>query len=62
MLQNLQTSRYNDGTPLLTNLSEVAFANTNSDACKLYQDKLENKIAYGCLYNGYAAVSGKLPP
>lgn len=62
MVENLKTTKYNDGTsiPLITdsyqwtNLSTGAYCWTNND--------INNKALYGALYNFYTASSGKLAP
>lgn len=63
MIENLRTTKYNDGTeiPLIENtldwksLSSPAF-------CWYNNDKETYGIIYGALYNGYAVLTNKLCP
>lgn len=62
MVQNLQTTRYNDGThiPVVTD-SVQWFKLTESGYC-WYKNDIRNKQPYGALYNWYAVNTGKLCP
>jgi uncharacterized protein (TIGR02145 family) len=62
MLQNLKTSKYNDGTTIPTGLSNTAWENTTSGAYAIYDNNAANNTTYGKLYNWYAVNTGKLCP
>ncbi len=59
---NLKTSRYNDGTSIITGLSASQWSNTTTGAYAIYNDNAANNDTYGKLYNGYAVSTGKLCP
>jgi uncharacterized protein (TIGR02145 family) len=59
MVQNLKTTRLNDGTPI------PYFSPTATDktpAYCWYNDDINNKNPYGALYNYFAIATGKLAP
>lgn len=62
LVENLKTTKYNDGTdiPILTGDDDWEF--TASGAYCWYENNVSNKSVYGALYNWYAANSGKLCP
>jgi uncharacterized protein (TIGR02145 family) len=62
MVENLKTTKYNDGTsvPLVTNNSE--WENLSSGAYCWYENNISNKQVYGALYNWYAVDTKKLAP
>ncbi|KPK83082.1 MAG: hypothetical protein AMS27_13335 [Bacteroides sp. SM23_62_1] len=63
MVENLKTTKYNDGTaiPLVTN--ETTWSNlTTPGYCWLNNDSLTYKNPYGALYNWYVVNSNKLCP
>ena len=62
MLENLRTTRYNDGTVIPTGLSNTDWSNTSSGAYAIYDDNSSNNTTYGKLYNWYAVNTGKLAP
>lgn len=62
MQENLKTTRYNDGTPIPTGLSNTQWQTTTSGAYAIYNDNQANNSIYGKLYNGYAVQTGKLAP
>ena len=62
MIENLRTTRYNDGTTITTGLSNASWASTTAGACAIYGDITANNITYGKLYNWYAANNIKLAP
>jgi uncharacterized protein (TIGR02145 family) len=62
MQENLKTSKYNDGTPIPTGLSEEDWANTNSGSYTIHPKITTNKFNYGNLYNWHAINTGKLCP
>lgn len=62
MKQNLKTTKYNDGSPIQTNLSDTQWQNTSNGAYAIYDDDPANDATYGKLYNGHAVATGKLCP
>jgi uncharacterized protein (TIGR02145 family) len=62
MTENLRTTRYNDGTVIPTGLSNTAWAASTTGACAFYSDTSANNLAYGKLYNWFAANNTKLAP
>jgi uncharacterized protein (TIGR02145 family) len=62
MVQNLRTTKYNDGTPIPTGLSNDDWRTTKKGAYAIYDNKAANDATYGKLYNWYAVGSGKLAP
>lgn len=62
MVQNLKTTKYKDGTTIITNLSNTDWSNTTSGAYTFYNDSIKYKEIYGNLYNWYAVNTGKLAP
>ncbi|MDD4970289.1 MAG: fibrobacter succinogenes major paralogous domain-containing protein [Paludibacter sp.] len=63
MLENLKSSKYNDGTAIPKVTENAAWANlTTPGYCWYNNDSIANKNVYGALYNWYAVKSGKLAP
>ncbi|MFN8282388.1 MAG: FISUMP domain-containing protein [Chitinophagales bacterium] len=67
MVQNLKTTKYNDGTSIPTDLDDVAWANINIGAFTVYNanntfNTTYYNDTYGKLYNWYAVNTGKLAP
>lgn len=60
MVENLRTTRYNDGTAISTGLSNVDWQSTSSGAYANYNNNVDD--TYGKLYNWYAVNTGKLAP
>ncbi len=62
MVENLKTTRYNDGTyiPLVTD--DDIWISLTSDAYCWSNNDPDNKNPYGALYNWYAVNTGKLAP
>jgi uncharacterized protein (TIGR02145 family) len=63
MIENLKTTRFNDGSsiPLVTDPN--AWGNlTNAGYCWFNNDEATYKDTYGAMYNFYAATSGNLAP
>jgi uncharacterized protein (TIGR02145 family) len=62
MVENLKTTTYNDGTPIIniTGQTEWAFF-SNPGYCNYNNDE-SNVSMYGRLYNWYAVETGKLAP
>lgn len=63
MGENLNTTRYNDGTPVkeVLNLSDWAFLDAEGGYCS-YEFKEMYRTVYGLLYNKSAVECGKLCP
>lgn len=59
-VQNLKTTKYNDGTAIPTGLSDVIWAADTVGAFAIYNDDPANNVTYGKLYNWYAVKTGKL--
>ncbi len=70
MAENLRVSRYNDGTSIMSDLTNIQWWQTATGAYAVYShgeldglDGAEQVLgAYGALYNAHAAQSGKLCP
>jgi uncharacterized protein (TIGR02145 family) len=56
MAENLKTSRYQNGDPILTNLSEKDWKNSGKGAFVYYDDDTSNNNLFGKLYNWYAVM------
>jgi uncharacterized protein (TIGR02145 family) len=61
-VENLKTTKYNDGTPMLKVLDNSEWANLSTGAYCYYDNDISNKEKYGALYNWYAVATGKLAP
>jgi len=63
MVENLKTTKYNDGTaiPQITDATAWAYC-TTPGYCWYNNSITENKQLYGALYNWYAVHTGKLAP
>lgn len=62
MAENLNTTKFNDGTPIPLVPDSATWRNTVLPAYSYYNNLASNGDVYGALYNGYAATSGKLCP
>jgi uncharacterized protein (TIGR02145 family) len=63
MAENLRTTKYNDGSPIITETNDLFWSALEEPGyCWYDNDSLANIKQYGALYNWYAAVSGKLCP
>lgn len=63
MVENLRTTRCNDGTPLSNITGDSAWeALTTQGYCWYNNDSAKNSATYGALYNWWAVNSGKLAP
>jgi uncharacterized protein (TIGR02145 family) len=62
MKENLKTSKYNDGTPITTGLSNDAWNSFTNGAYAFPDDNAANNATFGKLYNFYAVKTGKLCP
>lgn len=62
MVENLKTTRYNDGSsiPLVTDFA--AWGNLISPGYCWYNNDVSNKSSYGALYNWFSVNTGKLAP
>jgi uncharacterized protein (TIGR02145 family) len=56
MSKNLRVSKYRNGDPIPTNLSNSTWQNTTSGACTIYNNAVVNDSIYGKLYNWYAVA------
>ena len=56
MQENLKVSKYRNGDPIPTNLSNTTWQNTTSGAYAIYNDSTTNNSIYGKLYNWYAVA------
>lgn len=59
MAENLQTTHYNNGDPIITGLNNNDWTNTTSGAYSIYNDDPENIDSYGLLYNWYAVTDNR---
>lgn len=63
MVQNLKTTKYNDGTAIPAAAAVSAdWPNTITPSYCWYDNDASNKDTYGALYNWYAVNTGKLAP
>lgn len=62
MVQNLMTTKYNDGTPIPLITDSADWANTISAACCWPNGSAANGALYGVLYNHFAARSPNIAP
>jgi uncharacterized protein (TIGR02145 family) len=63
MVENLKTTKYNDGTPIPLVTDNTAWTNlTTPGYCWYNNDAAANKNTYGALYNWYAVNTDKLCP
>jgi len=65
MVENLKTTKYNDGTPILNFTTDASWISSEADNVGAYcwynNDKNTYEV-YGALYNHRAVLSGKLAP
>ena len=62
MVENLKTTKYNDGSAIPLVTDPTAWTNLNTDAYCWYDNNINNKNIYGGLYNWNSVISGKLCP
>ncbi len=63
MVENLKTTKYNDGTAIPLVTDGAAWSALSTPAyCWYNNDEATYKTTYGALYNWYAVNSGKLSP
>jgi len=56
MKENLKVSKYRNGDPIPTNLSDTDWQSTTSGASAIYNNDSANNTTYGKLYNWYAVA------
>ncbi len=62
-VENLRTTRYNDGTAIPYVTDNSAWANLSTPGyCYYGNDSAANAVKYGALYNWHAVNTGKLAP
>jgi uncharacterized protein (TIGR02145 family) len=61
-VENLKTTKYNDGTPIPIVIDNDEWANLTTGAYCNYDNRESNAEIYGRLYNWYAVNTGKLAP
>jgi uncharacterized protein (TIGR02145 family) len=54
--QNLKTSRFRNGKPILNATNAMLWGNTSSPSYCIYNDSIANDSTYGKLYNWYSAA------
>jgi uncharacterized protein (TIGR02145 family) len=59
MKENLKVSKYRNGDPIPTGLSNTAWSSTSSGAFAIYNNDLANNTNYGKLYNWYAVADSR---
>lgn len=62
MVENLKTTRYNDGTTIPNVTIDTLWHNLTTGAYCYYNNDATNNITYGKLYNWRAVNTGKLAP
>src|ERR1039457_6983324 len=58
MLENLNTTKYQDGTPIPNITDSISWVNNTTGAYSDYNNTPSNSAVYGRLYNWYAATNG----
>ncbi|MCA0447305.1 MAG: PEGA domain-containing protein [Bacteroidetes bacterium] len=61
-VENLRTTKYNDGSAIEKITDNKKWTQTNSGAYCAYENNESNVATYGYLYNWYAVNTGKLAP
>lgn len=62
MVENLKTTKYNDGSEITNVTSDTQWENLTTGAYCNYDNLESNATTYGRLYNWYAVNTGKLAP
>lgn len=62
MVENLKTTKYNDGTAIPNVTDNTAWSNLSTAAYCWYVNEINYKNTNGALYNWYAVNTGKLAP
>ena len=57
--ENLKVSKYRNGDPIPTNLSNTAWQTATTGAYAIYNNDAANNTTYGKLYNWYAVVDNR---
>jgi uncharacterized protein (TIGR02145 family) len=60
LVENLKTTRYNDGDSIPLVTDGAAWSNSDTSAYCWYNNDIANKGTYGALYNWFAINTGKL--
>ena len=60
--ENLKTTKYNDGTTAIPNVTVTEWENLIAGAYCWYNNDILNKTNYGAIYNWYAVNTGMLCP
>jgi uncharacterized protein (TIGR02145 family) len=61
-VQNLKTTKYNDGAPIPHISEETPWASLTTGGYCYFNNDILNKETYGALYNWYVVNTGKLAP
>jgi uncharacterized protein (TIGR02145 family) len=59
MQKNLAVSKYRNGNPISTGLTNTQWQNTTTGAYSIYSDQAANNTTYGKLYNWYAMTDSR---
>jgi uncharacterized protein (TIGR02145 family) len=59
MKENLKVSKYRNGDPIPTNLTDAAWGATTTGAYSIYNNDAANNTTYGKLYNWYAVADSR---
>lgn len=62
MVENLKTTKYNDGTPIPNVKNDTEWSKLKTGAYCNYDNRKSKARTYGRLYNWYAVNTGKLAP
>ena len=62
MVQNLKTTKYNDGTSIPLVMDAKSWSNLSTPAYCWQDNNLAYRVTYGLLYNWYTVNTGKLCP
>lgn len=62
MVENLKTTKYNDGTSIPIVTDDIAWATLTTSGYCFFNNDVANKSKYGALYNWFTVNTGKLAP
>jgi uncharacterized protein (TIGR02145 family) len=62
MVDNLTTTKFNDGTPIPLVKDATSWSSLSAPACCWQNNDTARKVTYGVLYNWYTVKTGKLCP
>jgi uncharacterized protein (TIGR02145 family)/uncharacterized repeat protein (TIGR02543 family) len=62
MVENLKTTKFNDGTAIPIVVDSASWVNTTSQAYCWYNNDMNSFKKYGALYNWFSVSTGKLAP